>query len=212
VPPRRHAATAVDLAERAVAQDGPERGTALLENSLPVSHEQHREITARPLPQLPVVQCRHHGLAGPGGRHDEVAMAIVTLALDHQPLEHSLLVRIGMDIEPDERDARASVAVSVSAQRAIEPLPAGGWVVPLEMLGRPVGLKHRAHPFDHILRVDRREPHIPLEPVEQRGMREVGRADEGRAQSRVPLEQPSLRVQLGHASVERNANLRAEPD
>ena len=60
----------------------------------------------RSLPKLPVVERRDDGLPGPSRRDDEVAMASVTLALDRQPLEHPLLVRIRVNVEADERDAR----------------------------------------------------------------------------------------------------------
>ncbi len=82
----------------------------------------------------------------------------------------------------------------------------------LEVLGGPVALEGHPHPLDDVFRVDFRQPHVPLEAVEQGRVREVRGADERGAESGGPLEQPSLGVELGRARVEGDADLGTERD
>ncbi len=51
-------------------------------------------------------------------------MALVALALDHQAFEHPLLMRIRVNVEPDERDAERPRRGPMGTQRALEPLAA----------------------------------------------------------------------------------------
>src|SRR3954454_14017149 len=99
---RGSATAAVDLAERPVAEDRPKCRPALLQDALAVRYEEQRKVSSGAPAQLSVVERRHHGLAGSRGGHDEVAMPSMPLALEHQPFEHALLMRVRMNIEPDE--------------------------------------------------------------------------------------------------------------
>jgi hypothetical protein len=64
----RWAVTAAqDLTEARVLEDGAERGAALIEDLLPVSHEEQTQRPAGPADQVPVVERRDDGLSGPGG-------------------------------------------------------------------------------------------------------------------------------------------------
>ena len=75
-----------------------------------------------------------------------------------------------------------------------------------------MALERHPHAVDDVRRIHRRQPHVPLQAVEERRVREVRRADERGAQARRALEQPRLRVELGRARVERDANVGAQRD
>ena len=83
VPTLRARAGDVQLTERGVGEDfsvGPQR---LLEDLLAVrDEEQSRPVGWRGPAQSAVVKCGDHRLAGPGGGDDQIAMAIVHVALD----------------------------------------------------------------------------------------------------------------------------------
>jgi hypothetical protein len=141
-------------------------------------------------------------------------VAVVAVALDHQGVEHPLLVRVGPHVEVGEGDRRGlpDRAPLVLTQRLRELLAVALGVVGDEVLGLPVAGEGHPHPVDHVAGIDGREPHVPLEAVEERGVGEVGGADEGGAQARAPLQQPGLGVQLGGARVERHPHLGAQLD
>ena len=208
VPALGDLAAAVDLAEGSVAQDGAIRRERLPEDLLAVGDEQQREVLAGPGAELAVVERGNDGLAGPGRRDDEVAMTVVPFALGRQRVEHPLLMRVRADIEVGERDRRALAerASVVLAQRLRKLVAVDVRVVVLEVLGRPVALERHPDAIDDVRSVDRRQPHVPLKAIEQGGVGEVRRADEGGAQAGVALEQPGLRVQLRRARVERDSD------
>ncbi len=150
-----------------------------------------------------VVERGDHGLARAGGRDDEVAVAAVRVALRGQGLEDLLLVRVGADLQPrDDRRRR------LAPERRPQPLG-------VERAGRVVGDERRIGPVavegplelaHQVRRRDRRQPHVPLQPVDQRRPREVAAADERRGVAGVAVEEPGLGVQAGRAG------LVADPD
>ena len=147
-------------------ENGAERRTTLLEDPLAVGDEQQREVPAGALAQLPVVQRRHHGLAGPCRGDDQVAVAVVALPLDLQLFEHSLLVRIGVNVEADERDARLAERRGRDARRApVEPLA----IVRPGRTARSARTPSRSRTSTASARSRawRRstKPHVPLQPV-----------------------------------------------
>ena len=139
-------------------------------------------------------------------------MAIMALALDRQRLEHPLLMRVRPDVEVGERDRRglAERAPIVLAQRTLQLVAVDGRVVRLEVLDAQwLSNVIRTRSMTCAASIDD-EPDVPLQAVEERRVREVRRADERGRQARAALQQPGLRVQLGRASVERDADLRTE--
>ena len=98
-PAFRAGAADVELTEVGVVEHlaiGPER---LFEDLATVRHEEQRRTLARLLGQPPVVQRGDHGLTRAGGRHDEVAMAVVDATFDVEQVQHGLLVREGTDLK-----------------------------------------------------------------------------------------------------------------
>ncbi len=114
--------------------------------------EQQRGVAAAPAAKLGVVERGDDGLAGPGRGDDEVRVAALALALDRERVEHSLLVRVGADIEVGERDRRRLTerAAVVLPQRSREVVAVDGGVVSLEMLGVPVALERRLDAADQV--------------------------------------------------------------
>ena len=79
----------VELAEVARSQHLAERAEALLQDLLPMRHEQQARIGLQAsVAQALVVQRRDDGLAGSGGGDDQVLPAAVSLALGVQLLQH----------------------------------------------------------------------------------------------------------------------------
>lgn len=101
-------------------------------------HEQQRWVFASLLAEPPIVECRQHRLAGARCRDDQIAMAIVAVALELQPVEHPLLVAEWMHVQAGEGDGRARW-FALRAQRPIEVIAPRGGVVVLEVLRRPRG-------------------------------------------------------------------------
>jgi hypothetical protein len=73
-----------------------------------------------------------------------------------------------------------------------------------------MALERHPDPVDHIRGVDRGQAYVPLEPVEQRAVREVRRAHERRGQPGLTLQQPCFGVQLGRPRIERNPHFGAK--
>ena len=78
------------------------------------------------------------------------------------------------------------------------------------MIVLPMGIESRAHSANEVLRVPFRQPNVPFQTVKERGVREVGRADEGGGQSTLSLKEPRLRMELGDARVVRDPYLGAQ--
>ena len=144
----------------------PER---LLEDLFPVGDEQQGQI-AVPFDELAVVECSDDGLPGARRGDDEVAVPIVALALDHERVEHALLMRVRPHVKAGERDRRclAERALVVLVKCPLQLLAVDGRVVELEVLRRPMALEHHPHAVDDMRGVHRGQPDVPLQAVEQR--------------------------------------------
>src|SRR4051794_19105473 len=100
----------VQLAEHGVGEHfsvGPQR---LLENLLAVrDEEESRPVGWGGPAQSAVVKRSDHRLASPGGSDDQVAMAIMHLALDSQLVQHLLLIVERSDLKPGQADGHPVV-------------------------------------------------------------------------------------------------------
>lgn len=212
LPPLRPSPTHIQLAEVAVGQDLPVGPQGLLEDLLPVGHEQQRGPGPRLLAQASVVQCRHHGLAGAGGRHDEVAVTVVDLSFRLQRLEHLQLVGEGSDLQPRQRQRDAGVLLASCCLResVVETVVVDVRVVELVGGVVPVRLEGRAELLQQGGRGHAGEPDVPLDPVQQRSSREVGRPHVGGVEARPPMEHPGLGMQTCPLGVVLDAYLGVE--
>lgn len=143
-------------------------------------------------------------------------MPIVDLALDFEPLQHVPLVRIGADLESREAESASAPGCAAAARggkRLVEPLGVPVGVVRLECRLAPVGAKGRLElPQDAGCR-DRRQPHVPLQAVQQRGFRKVRTSHVSRVVAGLPPEEPRLGVQSGRAQLVVDLHLGVElPD
>ena len=147
---------AVDLAEGAVAEHRAVGRQRLPQDLLAVGDEEEREAPARGLAEGAVVERGDDGLAGAGRRDDEVAVAVVAVALDRQRVEHPLLVGVGTHVEVGEvdRGRGSDRAAIVFAQRARQLLAVALRVIGHEMLGLPVARERHPHPVDDVAGVD----------------------------------------------------------
>jgi hypothetical protein len=146
---------AVDLAEGAVAQHRAVGRQRLSQDLLAVGDEEEREAPPRHLAEGAVVERRDDGLAGPRRRNDKVPVTVVSVALDHQGIEHPLLVRIGTHIEVGEVDLRRpDRAPIVFAQGARQLVAVSLGVIGDEVLGLPVAGERHPDPVDHMAGVD----------------------------------------------------------
>ena len=76
-PLRRRVTVDEELPERRIDQDLLVHAPGLKQDFLAVSHEEKLQISTVNLTQMPVVECRDHGLAGAGRCDDQIAMPIV---------------------------------------------------------------------------------------------------------------------------------------
>src|SRR5690349_11166164 len=85
--------------------------------------------------ELLVVERGHYGLSSARRGDDQVAMSIMTFALEPERVQHALLVWIGAHIEVREGDGRALAQrpTIVLAQRSPQLLTVHGRVVQLEV-------------------------------------------------------------------------------
>ena len=90
------------LAEGSVAKNRPIGGQALRQDLATVRNEQQAGIL-QALPEPAVVERRDERLAGAGGGHDEVAVAMMPLALGLEALEHLALERPRLQVEMEDR-------------------------------------------------------------------------------------------------------------
>ena len=90
------------LAEGSVAEDGAIGRQALRQNLSPVRDEQQAGILqARPEPTI--VERGHQRFARAGGGHDEVPVAVMSLALGVEALEHLALEGPRLQVEMENR-------------------------------------------------------------------------------------------------------------
>ena len=144
-------------------------------------YEEEREVATALLEELPVVQRGNHSFPCAGRSDDEVPVAVVTIALDRQGFQHPLLMRVRPHVEVGKRDRRCLTerAAIVLAERELQLLTVDRGVVRLEVLRRPVTLEGHSNPIDDMRGIHRREPDIPLQPIEEGGVREIRRPNEG---------------------------------
>ena len=199
------------LPERPVAQDVAERRLALAENLVTVGHEQQRVHRPR-LPQAPVVEPRHDRLARPRGHHHQAVRPPVDLPLGGQLVEDLALVSPRPHVERGQVDPQIRRPTPLRGERPVEPGPLRRIrrVVRLERRVLPVLVERRPERVEQMPVRHRREPDVPLQPVEQCALRQVRRPDVRRAEPRVPVEQPRLRVQPRHPGLVRDAHLGPE--
>ena len=177
-----------------------------------MSHEEKTQRPAGPADQVPVVERRDDGLSRPGGGHDEVAMAIMAVALDHQILEHPALVRVRDYDKPAEARARdvLRLALPLAPERVLKSLRITAGLVLLEGVVVPIGVKRRSHALDDRRGLGLGETHVPLKPGMHGGMGEVRGAHKGRGQPVRSVHDPRLGVQLRALSVEANSHIGTE--
>ena len=159
------------------------------------------------LPQPPVVQRSDDGLARSRGRDHQASEAPVPFAFHAEALEDLALVRIGQNIE---RQERKRLGCAFAGNRPVESSGIARRVVRFELRVLPVALEGRPELLEQFRRRHLRQPHVPLEAVEKGRVREVGRPHVGRREAGLPVEQPRLGVQPRGACVVRHPHLRPE--
>lgn len=83
-------------------------------------------------------------------------------------------------------------------------------VIELEVLRGPVTREYHPHAVDHMRGIGRREPHVPLQAIEQCSVRQIRGANKRGGQTGAALQQPRLRVQLRRPRIKRDPNLGAD--
>ena len=133
---------AEDLAEVGVLEYGRVRRAALVEDAPPVSDEEEAGRAPELFTQPAVVERGHDGLAGARRRDEQVAVAVVPIALRLQLFEHARLVVLGGDVERHEPAADvASLGAALRVEgfaQTLAVLIGAEW---LEGVVRPVGLE-----------------------------------------------------------------------
>ena len=94
------------LTEIASPQHSPVGRERLSQDLLAMGDEQQRQSALVAVEELAIVERSDDGLARARCRHHQIAMAIVPLPLDHQRIEHPLLMRIRPHVEAGKRDRR----------------------------------------------------------------------------------------------------------
>jgi hypothetical protein len=159
----------VQLAKRSLAQHLPEGAEALAQQLLPVRHEQQAQVSEL-VPQPPVIERGDDGLAGARGSDDEGAEPMVALALHREPLENLALVRKRDDVDGGELKR---IGRGRRRHGDVEPLRVPCGVVGFEVRFLPVAVERRLELLEDVGRRHLRQPHVPLEAVHQRPLRQV---------------------------------------
>ena len=205
-------ATDEPLAESWFAQHELEDLLALPEDFVPVGDEEEG-VTLSFFAQSLEVEGRDPCLAGSGGSDDEIA-AMLALALRLKRLERHGLMGLRCDVH-QQRNIEAVVRqapVTLPGQCAVEPFGVASGFVVLELRLLPVLLERRREAFDDLGILRRAHAHIPFEPVDLRRVGEVRRADVGRVQSAIAMEQPRLGVEPRSRNLIGDLDSRAERD
>lgn len=129
------------LAERAVAEGLAEGAAGLGEDPLAVRHEEEAEVSTLLLPQPPVVQGGHDGLAGAGGGDDEAAPAVVDLPFSVDGVEDLLLVSPRPQLESAEELRVVCRVTSTAGEGVDQPLAVLLGVVTAVVTGGPLGVE-----------------------------------------------------------------------
>ena len=162
------------LAEGSVAEDGPIGPQALRQNLSTVRNEQQAGIL-QALAELTIVERRHQRLAGAGGCHDEVPVAVMPLALGVEALEHLTLERPRLQVEMENR---GGLGHRCRANGAIEPVGVPGGIVRLVAGIGPVALERGLELLDQVRRRRLRQTNVPLNAVQHGAVRQIGRSDD----------------------------------
>lgn len=162
--------------------------------------------------QTRVVERRDDGLAGAGCGDDQVAVPVVQLALELEPVQDHLLMRVGTDLQAahGKGDRAPVLRARRDRERLVEPLGVGLRVVVDEGAVGPVRVEGGLELGEQLGSVRAREFHVPLQAVQQSGPAQVRRADVGRAVARGAPEQPGLGVQPGRPRLVVDLDLRPE--
>ncbi len=166
-----------------------------------------REARAEP----GVVEGRDHRLARAGRRDNQVAVPVVNRPLRLEPFEDLRLVRVRADLESGHHGRRRRDLVT--AERGPQPLR-GVLVVGVVVDERgvcPVAVEGAGELANQVRRRHRGQPHVPLQPVHQRGARQVAAADEGGVEAGVAVEEPRLGMQPSRPRLVADLHLSAEP-
>jgi hypothetical protein len=148
---------------------------ALIEDPAPVCDKQERRVRLKARAEVPVVKSSDDCLTGAGGSDHKVLVPAVSLPLYSELVEHSLLVRIWVDIEPVEGDR----GLTASTLRVLTERLAKSPAIPLRVVGIkmvvfPVSVERGADSTDQISSVSLGKPDVPFQTVKKRGIREVG--------------------------------------
>ena len=215
-----HRAIHIQLPEGGIAQHLAEGGQGLQQDLLAVGDQQQRrrlgrgELLGEVGMEAGHVEGGEHGFAGAGGGHHEVAPALVERPLGRQGVEHLALVGVGRQGEQHRRGGGAGsrcggrIHPPGQGELVIEAIALlGGGGIGLEFALFPVGLKGAFELAQHRGCFQGRQAHVPLQPIEQGGSREVGGADVGGAGATGAMKQPGLGMQTGAAGVGADAHL-----
>jgi len=215
-----HLTIHIELPEGGIAQHLAEGGEGLQQDLLAVGDQQQRrrlgrgELLGEVGMETGHIEGGEHGFAGAGGGHHEVAPALVERPLGRQGIEHLALVGVGPQGEPHRRRGGAGtrcggrIHTPGQGELVIEAIALlGGGGIGLEFALLPVGLQGAFKLAQHRGRFQGRQAHVPLQPVEQSGSREVGGADVGGAGATSAMKQPGLGVQASTAGVGADAHL-----
>ena len=164
------------LAEGAVAQDVPERRQALPQDLLAVRDEEQRVDLAGVM-QPPVVERGDDRLTGAGRHHDQVALPAVDVPLGLQLVQDLALVALWPDVERRELDRQVGRA---TCPRRPGPRRAGrAGAASSGRRSRTPGHPSTRRRSPGTCRggapARPRETDVPLQPVDQRGPRQVRR-------------------------------------
>jgi hypothetical protein len=180
----------------------PERGEALLEDLLAVCHEEQARAREG-LPKARVVDRRHDRLPRARGGHEQVAV-VTELPGERDLFEQPLLKWLGAQLDGAELHTR------LRGRQELEPGEELVLLVRHKVAAVPVALEDGNDLVDDVRVASTGHSHVPLEPADLRGVREIRRADVRRREAGAAVEQPRFGMQPRGARVIRDANLGAE--
>ena len=186
----------VEFAEGAVLHDVTVGAHGLFEDFLAVGDKEQLQITAGRLTQAFVVKGGDDSFPGTGRRDHEVVVETLE-PLGLQVLEHLLLVEEGPEFEAGGCPGDCGASAALAFQGGVQSFAVAVGIVALESALRPVAVEGDLELLQQRRRADGAEPDVPFEPVEQSCLAEVGTADVGGVEARVPAEQPGLGMQAG---------------
>jgi hypothetical protein len=176
-----------EFAERVVSQGVPEGGQALTENLFAVGDEEQAS-SREPLPQPRIVERSHDGLAGAGGRGEQVPV-VACGARKFQLLEEPFLERFRAQLDGAQEDLRARGRCRSEVPKKVLAH------VGDEVAAVPVALEHRRDLVDDVPIASARDPNVPLKAGHLGGVGEVRGTDVARRKPRLAVEQPRLGVE-----------------